>query len=85
MANSATFASSKGIDRKNAENDSSRTNLAETPKDEPTGQGSTSWMKIWKRRQSTPSTVKMSFTKTKKTHLTLPEFAALPQQLMGFQ
>ncbi len=36
-ANSATFASSKDTDRKNAESDSRKTNLVEMPKDKPTG------------------------------------------------
>jgi hypothetical protein len=46
MANSATFAIYKGMDRKNAESYSRKTNPAEIHKDGPTGQGSTSWTKI---------------------------------------
>jgi hypothetical protein len=73
-ANSATFTNFKGMDRKNAAKGSKKTNLAETPKDGPTGQGSTSWMRIWRPRQSTPSTMRTSDTRTKKAHLTLLEF-----------
>jgi hypothetical protein len=55
MANSATSARSKDTDKKNARKGSKKTNPAETPKDRPTGQGSTSWTRLWKRRPSTLS------------------------------
>jgi len=74
MAAFATFAKFKDIRRKNAVNESRRINLVKMLKDKPTGQGSTSWTRIWKQRQSTLSTTKTSDTKTKKAHLILPEF-----------
>jgi hypothetical protein len=61
-------------DRKNAGKNSKRTNLANTPKDGPTGQGSTSWTRIRRRRLSTLFTTMMSDSRMKKAHLTLPEF-----------
>ncbi len=74
MANSATFASSKDTDRKNAERNSRKTNLVEMAKDEPTGRGSTSWTRIRRQRQPTPFTMRMSDTRMRKAHLTLLEF-----------
>jgi hypothetical protein len=73
MVNSATFARSKGTGKKNVRKDSRRTSLAETHKDGPTSRRSTSWMRIQKRRQSTPSTTRMTDTRTMKERFTLPE------------
>jgi hypothetical protein len=74
MACFATSAKFKDTDRKNARNESRRINPAGMPKIEPTGRGSISWTKIWKRKQSTPFTTKTSDIRTRRTHLTLPEF-----------
>ncbi len=63
--NSAISVKSKGTNKKNAGNDFRRTSGALTHKDEPTGPGSTSWMKIPKPKPST--------TKRKTIHLTLPD------------
>jgi hypothetical protein len=70
-------------DRKNAGKDSKRTNLANTPKDGPTGQGSTSWTRIRRRRRSTLFTTMTSYTRMKKAHLTLPELN-ISQELQPF-
>jgi hypothetical protein len=50
MEDSATFARSKGTDKKSAGNESRRTSPAETHKDEPIGPGSISWMRTQTRR-----------------------------------
>jgi hypothetical protein len=51
--NIATSVSSKETDGRSARKESSRTNLAEMPKDEHTGQETTSWMRIKISYQST--------------------------------
>jgi hypothetical protein len=75
MANSATSARFKGTDKRSARKGSRRTNHAETRKDGPTGLGSISWMRTQTRRLSTPSITRMSDTRVKKAHSTLPEFS----------
>jgi hypothetical protein len=75
MENSATSAGSKGTDKRNAGNESRATNCAMMHKDELTGPGSTSWMKIQTPRLSTPFTMRMSESDSKTVHLTLLEFS----------
>jgi len=83
MASSATFAKFKGAGRKNATNESKKRNHAGMPKDKPTGQGYTSWMKIRKQSQSTPFITRTPGTRTMKIHSTLLEFS-ISQELQPF-
>jgi len=73
--NSATSARFKGTDKRIAGKASRRTKPPETHMDKPTGRGSISWTRTQTRRPSTPSITRMSDTKAKKVHLTLPEFS----------
>ncbi len=75
MENSATFARSKDTDKRSAGKGSRRTNPAETHKDEHTGPESISWTRTQIQRPSTPSITRISDTRAKKPHLTLPEFS----------
>jgi hypothetical protein len=54
IANTATSANSRDIGRRNAKWGSRKTSPAEMPKDEHTGQGYTSWMKMQKPNLSMP-------------------------------
>jgi hypothetical protein len=77
-ASTATSAKFKGIGRKNAGNESKRTNLVEMPKDGLTGQGSTSWTKIQKRNRSTPFITMKPDTRTMRMmHSTLLELTLI--------
>jgi hypothetical protein len=60
----ATSANYKGIGKKNAEEESTKTNPAEMHKDEPTGRESTSWTKMPKPNPSMPSIMPKSKLRT---------------------
>jgi hypothetical protein len=65
-ANTATFARSKDIVKKNARSESRKINPAAMPKDATTGPRFTSW------RKSTPLITKRSDLSRETVHLTLP-------------
>jgi len=71
-ANTATFARSKDIVKKNAGSESRRINLAVTLKDATTGPRFTSWKRT-KPKPSTPLITKRSDLSRETAHLTLPD------------
>jgi hypothetical protein len=72
MANSATYARSRGIVKKNARNESRKISLAAMLKDATTGPRFTSWMKT-RPKPSTPFNTKRSDRSRETIHLTLPD------------